>query len=159
MATGEQLRNEGMARSEKGASKEWKQVAHWVMRKLIASREPFSANDFNKYIDMMGEEPYSPAMGALFGTYARRGDIVRAGTTRAEKPSAHARLYPTWVAKGVLVEEDITANVVVVLRRINEAIEEVENAPITVYPRGHAEGLKMARRIINEEIDRRKKQP
>lgn len=149
---GERLRNEGMARAEANAGRAWRQVADLVMRGLIATRKPFSANDFNTQMNQMSVEPRPAAVGALFGSYAKAGKIVRVGSTRAAKASSHARIYPTWVAAGA-AELPTGPDIPMILIRIEQAIEQAKEPFAVAYPHGYTDGLLTARRIITEEIN------
>lgn len=134
----------------------WFARATEVMEYLIGSKRSFSANDF-QYL-MHGMTPnHGSVVGAFFSRYARRGDIVRVGITRATKESSHARLYPLWIAKGATYSDPELIPVFKdSLKRINESIDRAQAAPVTVFPRGYVEGLEAARQIVNEEINRKR---
>lgn len=164
MTTGEQLRNQGIARATANTNPLWKKAAESVMDTLIKRGKPFSANDFNQMMESMwpsiARTARPAAIGALFSRYSHSRRIVRVGVTRAERPTSHARLYPTWISADVVADlNDPTVALGIlgeVLSRLNEAIESVASAPATVYAPGHDDGLKHARRILNEEINRKR---
>lgn len=161
MTTGEQLRKEGM-RAAMSADERWRAAAHEVMDTLVASGRPFSANDFQNLMGHRHTPDNAGSVGSLFGSYAKRGKIVRHGTTRAAKPSSHARLYPTWIATEA--QFDTTERLDRTLRALSDALGRITHADALAQAGAegvregervaYARGIRLCLDILNEEIDR-----
>lgn len=94
---GETLRDEGMA-LVLSAEEEWCENAYtWILN--TAPGVVFTSLDLT---DALGMPPHRNAVGAVFGTMARRGVILRTRQTeKSSRTSRHAAVLPVWRRAGL----------------------------------------------------------
>jgi hypothetical protein len=92
-ATGEQLRDTGMAAVEAAMPEAWKDRADSAIRACAASGQEFSAEDVRTWA---GDPPRPNAIGGRFMAALRAGIIERTGWMRAKRAEAHARAIPVY---------------------------------------------------------------
>lgn len=82
------------------AQDDWRRTADRAMEYLIRRRQEFAADDLYALLDGVGVTTQEPrAIGALFNAYARRGEIVWAGSFRhSRRKNQHRRLLKVWRA-------------------------------------------------------------
>ena len=91
---GRKLRDAGMTSVNANESELWKQAADDVILELADSGKQFTADDVRSRV---GDPPHHHnAMGARFGTWAKRGRIRIVGFTHMARPNAHARRTPLY---------------------------------------------------------------
>ena len=96
-ATGEALRDAGMARAASNASNgvdgAWQAAARQVARLLAESGREFTQDDIT---DEVGLPSSRNATGSLLAGLARKGIIVRVGDRKGKRDSQHARRISVW---------------------------------------------------------------
>ena len=100
--TGEQLRDQGIERAEKGANRtdpEWSEKAFNYLTQYITKDEPFTTEDLrtaameeNKVPDNVNPK----AWGAIITKAVKAGIIVRVGYGRAKNPKSHKGINSIW---------------------------------------------------------------
>lgn len=96
MSDGETLRDQGMA-LVLSAEEEWRNNAYAWIENTQAGMV-FTALDLT---EALGLPPHKNAVGAVFGTMARRGVILRTKQTeKSWRASRHAAVLPVWRRAG-----------------------------------------------------------
>ena len=106
LAEGRRRRDEGTARAGDGAPavlvSAWKAKAQEALDRLVATGEPFSADDLvlgneTLGVEAVGEPPHPNLLGALFRVLSASGKVQPVGYQSSVRPSAHARVQRIWV--------------------------------------------------------------
>jgi hypothetical protein len=104
MQTGEQLRNEGIARVLSGRGAWRKAIEPHIERFLMSRIGDFMAEDLRAHLASEGLEPPHPnAMGGVIFGLARKGYISRTGEYRKPTdPKSHVSMKPVWRVEAIL---------------------------------------------------------
>ena len=96
MATGEELRNEGMRQALENAEEEWKAYFRAVALHLADCDQLFTTEDV---LAVVGEPPkgtHPNTVGALMGSLSRAGKVRPIGFVNSRKPRSHAHAIRQW---------------------------------------------------------------
>ena len=91
--TGEELRDEGVARADRATDSEWRDAADAMITTLARGGHEFSAEEIRQWVG----DPSNPnAWGGRFLAAIKRGIIRRIGYRQAKRPEAHARVIAVY---------------------------------------------------------------
>lgn len=110
MTTGEELRDEGMARvlANEGPG-QWRAAVDRIITSLIRHGEPFTSDDIHARLDELGLVAHHPnALPSIIGGVAKAGRIQRAGLVKTTRQSGHARMVTQWVPTGAVVDSQVS---------------------------------------------------
>lgn len=96
--TGEQLREEGVARADRATDPEWRDAADTMIRVLARNGVEFTAEEVRAWV---GDPPNPNAWGGRFLTAIKQGVIRRIGYRPAKRKEAHARVLAVYTGMGV----------------------------------------------------------
>jgi hypothetical protein len=88
------LREHGMGRADSAEPLEWKQRADAAIKSLAASGARFTAEDVRR---IAGDPSHPNALGARIFEAARKGQIRRVGTTRAQRVGRRMGTLAEWM--------------------------------------------------------------
>lgn len=95
---GQVLRDEGIALVTANSPADYKTAAITAIDALIATMQPFTADDVYALIPVE-LSPHSPnVVPALLGSRAKHGQIVSEGYVKTPRPSRHASKNQIWRA-------------------------------------------------------------
>ena len=99
MTTGEELRDQGMARALEAAA-EWRELARDALEYLADVGRPFTSEDLVALVGLphphATEANRNNAVGGLIAGAARRGRIRRVGHVNARRTPSHAASLAVW---------------------------------------------------------------
>lgn len=95
-ATGERLKNDGMAQADEATDDDWKERCDDAIDTMARRGLPFQASDLVR--EGLVEEPANHHQwGPRFSYAARRGVIREAAATRSKRTASRASRLVTWI--------------------------------------------------------------